>query len=304
MADYYLQNIQKSFPSSDINSNMEFMNNFPEINPIYQDTSILNLQNLMGFPSDNIFPELINECTGISEDFPSLFIHEEKNLVPQTANDHRAGKKRKEIDTPQSSGAYSSAQGSVNVDTRKNVRRLCLFIYVFQLELCEYEFMGFSFCLQCAGKGKKVKLNEKEEEKPKDVVHVRAKRGQATDSHSLAERVRREKINDRLRCLQDIVPGCYKTMGMAMMLEKIINYVHSLQSQVEFLSMKLTVASTFYDFNSETDTFEAMQQAKECEALKMQKMEKEGYEGIASSQFGPLDHGFGNYPSWQWPRNT
>ncbi|CAA2986995.1 transcription factor BEE 3-like [Olea europaea subsp. europaea] len=276
MADYYLQNIQKSFPSSDINSNMEFMNNFPEINPIYQDTSILNLQNLMGFPSDNIFPELINECTGISEDFPSLFIHEEKNLVPQTANDHRAGKKRKEIDTPQSSGAYSSAQGSVNVDTRKN----------------------------CAGKGKKVKLNEKEEEKPKDVVHVRAKRGQATDSHSLAERVRREKINDRLRCLQDIVPGCYKTMGMAMMLEKIINYVHSLQSQVEFLSMKLTVASTFYDFNSETDTFEAMQQAKECEALKMQKMEKEGYEGIASSQFGPLDHGFGNYPSWQWPRNT
>lgn len=70
---------------------------------------------------------------------------------------------------------------------------------------------------------------------------MRAKRGQATDSHSLAERVnsinkfvlhimkkpililvrflnhrflvkqvRRGKINERLRCLQDIVPGCYK----------------------------------------------------------------------------------------------
>lgn len=74
---------------------------------------------------------------------------------------------------------------------------------------------------------------------------MRARRGQATDSHSLAERVkftnfsikipklflpfsrkliigvlmdvnflgqqvRRGKINDKLRCLQDIVPGCYK----------------------------------------------------------------------------------------------
>jgi len=31
--------------------------------------------------------------------------------------------------------------------------------------------------------------NSKEEEKPKEVVHVRARRGHATDSHSLAERV-------------------------------------------------------------------------------------------------------------------
>lgn len=34
-----------------------------------------------------------------------------------------------------------------------------------------------------------MKGNEKEEEKSKEVVHVRARRGQATDSHSLAERV-------------------------------------------------------------------------------------------------------------------
>lgn len=32
-------------------------------------------------------------------------------------------------------------------------------------------------------------INEDDVEKPRDVVHVRAKRGQATDSHSLAERV-------------------------------------------------------------------------------------------------------------------
>jgi hypothetical protein len=39
---------------------------------------------------------------------------------------------------------------------------------------------------QKPGKGKNGKLVEP----PKDYVHVRARRGQATDSHSLAERVR------------------------------------------------------------------------------------------------------------------
>ena len=34
-----------------------------------------------------------------------------------------------------------------------------------------------------------MKSIEKEDEKPREVVHVRARRGQATDSHSLAERV-------------------------------------------------------------------------------------------------------------------
>ncbi|KAG5604250.1 hypothetical protein H5410_025742 [Solanum commersonii] len=48
-------------------------------------------------------------------------------------------------------------------------------------------------------------------EPPKDYIHVRARRGQATDSHSLAERARREKISERMKVLQDIVPGCNKS---------------------------------------------------------------------------------------------
>ncbi|GFY90975.1 basic helix-loop-helix (bHLH) DNA-binding superfamily protein [Actinidia rufa] len=74
-----------------------------------------------------------------------------------------------------------------------------------------------------------------------DYVHVRAKRGQATNSHSLAERVRREKIRERMKFLQDLVPGCNKITGKAVMLDEIINYVLSLQRQVEFLSMKLSI---------------------------------------------------------------
>ncbi|QCD97788.1 Basic helix-loop-helix bHLH transcription factors BEE-like [Vigna unguiculata] len=55
-------------------------------------------------------------------------------------------------------------------------------------------------------------------------------------------------------------------MGMAIMLDEIINYVQSLQHQVEFLSMKLSAASGYYDFNSESDTLETMQRAKVSEA--------------------------------------
>ncbi|KAE8701705.1 Transcription factor bHLH62 [Hibiscus syriacus] len=74
-------------------------------------------------------------------------------------------------------------------------------------------------------------------------IHVRARRGQATNSHSLAERVRREKISERMRFLQELVPGCNKITGKAVMLDEIINYVQSLQRQVEFLSMKLATVN-------------------------------------------------------------
>ncbi|KAL3616007.1 hypothetical protein CASFOL_040301 [Castilleja foliolosa] len=97
----------------------------------------------------------------------------------------------------------------------------------------------------------KQKSNEKAAEPPKDYIHVRARRGQATDSHSLAERVRREKISERMKLLQDIVPGCNKVTGKALMLDEIINYVQLLQRQVEFLSMKLASVNPSLDVNME-----------------------------------------------------
>ncbi|KAL0355954.1 UNVERIFIED_CONTAM: Transcription factor [Sesamum radiatum] len=105
-------------------------------------------------------------------------------------------------------------------------------------------------------------------EPPKDYIHVRARRGQATDSHSLAERARREKISERMKILQDLVPGCnkvfsflpsfldltcakflvqfdvIKVIGKALVLDEIINYIQSLQRQVEFLSMKLEAVNS------------------------------------------------------------
>ncbi|GMI86401.1 HOMOLOG OF BEE2 INTERACTING WITH IBH 1 [Hibiscus trionum] len=88
------------------------------------------------------------------------------------------------------------------------------------------------------------------QQKP-DYIHVRARRGQATDSHSLAERARREKISKKMKCLQDLVPGCNKILGKAGMLDEVINYVQSLQKQVEFLSMKLAALNPTVEFNVE-----------------------------------------------------
>ncbi|KAL3506543.1 hypothetical protein ACH5RR_031925 [Cinchona calisaya] len=102
------------------------------------------------------------------------------------------------------------------------------------------------------GNQKPNKDNSKPPEPPKDYIHVRARRGQATDAHSLAERVRREKISERMKLLQDLVPGCNKVTGKAVMLDEIINYVQSLQRQVEFLSMKLATINPRMEFNAET----------------------------------------------------
>ncbi|KAL3637292.1 hypothetical protein CASFOL_019591 [Castilleja foliolosa] len=100
-------------------------------------------------------------------------------------------------------------------------------------------------------KSKKLEANEGSDDGVKQLpyVHVRARRGQATNSHSLAERARREKINARMKLLQELVPGCNKISGTAMVLDEIINHVQALQRQVEFLSMRLAAVNPRIDFN-------------------------------------------------------
>ncbi|PON95015.1 Basic helix-loop-helix transcription factor [Trema orientale] len=65
---------------------------------------------------------------------------------------------------------------------------------------------------------------------------VRARRGQATDPHSIAERLRRERIAERIRALQELVPSVNKT-DRAAMLDEIVDYVKFLRLQVKVLSM-------------------------------------------------------------------
>ncbi|XP_044385308.1 transcription factor bHLH137 isoform X3 [Triticum aestivum] len=105
------------------------------------------------------------------------------------------------------------------------------------------------------GGKKQGKEMDDDEEEPKGYIHVRARRGQATDSHSLSERVRRERISERMRMLQSLVPGCDKVVtGKALILDEIINYVQSLQNQVEFLSMRIaSLSPVVYGFGMESE---------------------------------------------------
>ncbi|KAH9573722.1 hypothetical protein CY35_01G015800 [Sphagnum magellanicum] len=84
---------------------------------------------------------------------------------------------------------------------------------------------------------------------------VRARRGQATDPHSIAERLRRERIAERMKALQELVPNSNKT-DKASMLDEIIDYLKFLQLQVKILSMSRlggagAVASTASDLPAE-----------------------------------------------------
>ncbi|XVF12304.1 hypothetical protein REPUB_Repub08aG0104500 [Reevesia pubescens] len=260
MADFTsdLQSFKQPFSFLDIDPTMESLNQFGELNQSVIDNSALNYQSsyLQPFSNDNFFSNEAPEIPGNwGENLPGFVHHSNQSSVSvaepivTSKTEFHESKKRKALDVSESSsGISSSPQVSESGIKRRNN----------------------------SGRGKRSKSNEKEEEKPKEVVHVRARRGQATDSHSLAERVRRGKINERLKCLQDIVPGCYKTMGMAVMLDEIINYVQSLQNQVEFLSMKLTAASTYYDFNSESD---AMEREKAQEKKELERLMREGYVG-------------------------
>ncbi|KAF8411889.1 hypothetical protein HHK36_004447 [Tetracentron sinense] len=65
---------------------------------------------------------------------------------------------------------------------------------------------------------------------------VRAKRGYATHPRSIAERVRRTRISDRIRKLQELVPNMDKQTNTADMLEEAVEYVKFLQKQIQELS--------------------------------------------------------------------
>ncbi|KAI4316627.1 hypothetical protein L6164_024591 [Bauhinia variegata] len=64
---------------------------------------------------------------------------------------------------------------------------------------------------------------------------TRASRGSATDPQSLYARKRRERINERLRILQNLVPNGSK-VDMSTMLEEAVHYVKFLQLQIKLLS--------------------------------------------------------------------
>ncbi|XP_050215296.1 transcription factor bHLH80 [Mercurialis annua] len=65
---------------------------------------------------------------------------------------------------------------------------------------------------------------------------IRAKRGCATHPRSIAERVRRTRISDRIRKLQELVPNMDKQTNTADMLDEAVEYVKFLQKKIQELT--------------------------------------------------------------------
>ncbi|KAK8501709.1 hypothetical protein V6N12_002447 [Hibiscus sabdariffa] len=64
-----------------------------------------------------------------------------------------------------------------------------------------------------------------------------SKRSRAAEVHNLSERRRRDRINEKMRALQELIPNCNK-VDKASMLDEAIEYLKTLQLQVQIMSMR------------------------------------------------------------------
>ncbi|OEL29252.1 Transcription factor APG, partial [Dichanthelium oligosanthes] len=62
------------------------------------------------------------------------------------------------------------------------------------------------------------------------------KRSRTAEVHNLSERRRRDRINEKMRALQELIPNCNK-IDKASMLDEAIEYLKTLQLQVQMMSM-------------------------------------------------------------------
>ncbi|KAJ6371053.1 hypothetical protein OIU77_001544 [Salix suchowensis] len=283
MAEFaeYQQRFRPSQPLTEMmnmNMNMEIFKHLSDLNP-----SILENFSTAEFSADSLLAHQQPEFTAaynhnnLSSTFHPDILSTTTAVHTVTLNQNGTHETKKRKSKEQSTRSYKNISPTASSNETKKKNNL--------------------------GGGKKGENRDKEVDQTEEVIHVRAKRGHATDSHSIAERVRREKINNKLRCLQDLVPGCHKSMGMAVMLEEIINYVHSLQNQVEVISYDrvcffpwslqlLAVQLNKLDSAIESSKRED-QGTGSTEAQKIEKWLRERYG--ASTLHGPFDCIFGNY---------
>ncbi|KAL0909446.1 hypothetical protein M5K25_020318 [Dendrobium thyrsiflorum] len=73
----------------------------------------------------------------------------------------------------------------------------------------------------------------------------RSRRTRAAEVHNLSERKRRDRINEKMKALQDLIPHCTKS-DKASMLDEAIEYLKSLQQQVQLMWMGSGMATMMF----------------------------------------------------------
>ncbi|KAL2556965.1 Transcription factor PIF1 [Forsythia ovata] len=71
------------------------------------------------------------------------------------------------------------------------------------------------------------------------------KRSRAAEVHNQSERRRRDRINEKMKALQELIPRCNKS-DKASMLDEAIEYLKSLQLQVQMMSMGCGMVPVMY----------------------------------------------------------
>lgn len=72
-----------------------------------------------------------------------------------------------------------------------------------------------------------------------------AKKSRAAEVHNLSERKRRDRINEKMKALQELIPRCNKS-DKASMLDEAIEYLKSLQMQVQMMSTGCSMVPMMY----------------------------------------------------------
>lgn len=185
------QSFRPPLPFLDSDLNMEFLTHLSEMIPSVPVTSF-NFQNsFSGGPPDGLFSgsHVVPEFPGIflSDSFPAVLQQNCDGFVSEDVLkvEMQEQRKRKAVEI---SGSRVCDVASVGESKKRHVNiYIKPYFHIFD-SVARSEIINLTY-LQSSGSAKRKKSVEKEDEKPREVVHVRARRGQATDSHSLAERV-------------------------------------------------------------------------------------------------------------------
>lgn len=139
-----LQSFRPLFPVSDIDANMEIINQYAGLNPTTMlTTSDLDLQGFMPFSNDNFFSHQAPDNGNLAENFPGAVHQFNQNVLPiaqpinaAAGNEFHEKSKRKAMDKPESSSGTSSTPVSETGIQRRNVMFyiLCFLVLLFRLE--------------------------------------------------------------------------------------------------------------------------------------------------------------------------
>ncbi|CAJ2630429.1 unnamed protein product [Trifolium pratense] len=194
---------------------------------------------------DSLSKQVNYEC--IDKGSVLELVHAKNNLQAKMEHDHEmmmVSEPPSEEDSSQNiENSAKRFRSSIEVsENMRNVRKCPKSAYMNNNEN-GIQWHGFSNCFSKVDSNAYVELNgrtspslsPKEPEAPNLCKKSRATNGPATDAQSIYARRRRERINERLRILQTLVPNGTK-VDISTMLEEAVQYVKFLQLQIKVLS--------------------------------------------------------------------